>query len=91
MQILAAGYGKENFSAFKDKAFYNSINILSKEGFDKLDSKMNHKFGVLLVKISNGDASLSLRIRNPNIAWKFCTGKMIKRRLKKISKILSID
>jgi len=90
MEILGAKHNDQEFSCFKDRALYNAIRVLSTEGFDKIESNFNSKWDVLLVEISDlkGKTALTLRIHNPSWAWKLCTGKMVKKRLKNISDIL---
>jgi len=92
MQLLKAKYGDLEFDCFKEKAFYNSIQILTESGFTEMDSKMNNKFNILIVDISNPktESALTLRINNPSLVWKLFTRTMVERRLKIIRKALNI-
>jgi hypothetical protein len=49
MQILEAKHKDHTFSCFENKALYNAISILSTEDFDKIESKFNFHFNVLII------------------------------------------
>ena len=90
MQIINTKYKDKTFNCFEDKSFYNSILDLSDNGFDKLEYNINTNFNVMIINVSNSTSSATFRVHNPNLLWKYCTTKMVKKRLNQINKFLNI-